>query len=645
MKRLLSLILCIVVFMSFVFTASALKSIPVKSIKLDTSSITLEVGKFYNLKVTFTPAKTTQKRLKFSTSDKNVATVDVKGKITAVKAGKATISVISASNKKVIAICNVNVIKKEVLNPTYKKVSLKCLGGATASGPAAGWYNKYLEEKIGVNLEFLPDSPERRQASLASGELPDLVYLKWDELDTAIKGKLVVNLDEHKDELKNIYSNKAVCNALQFVRDEHSSGTGNAYSVPTYIGKYNMPIDTGSYAANVRWDIYRAIGAPKVNTLEDFLPVLKKMQDYYPKTKDGQKVYAISIFPEWDGGKFFYHAASLYHISGYFQGLSKYFLSWNIKDNKTEELLDPEGMYVRALKFYYNANQMGILDPDSLTQTYVSAKAKMTSGACLTAWNWSGGLEFNTPDNTNSDPPKGFRPVIFKDYYASTMGDYPVGGGGNAGCLAIGSSTEHLDAGLRYLNLLSDTNALLTINNGPQGFLWDIGKDGKPYVTDQYWKYVNDTKMELPGGGRIIWTNPIIREDETHPTYDVAYSLGYLPEVIKKQTENKLYKDWTSFYGYETPIKLIKAQNRLFKRPLANSFLSLPGNDIETIRKQIGDIVATNSWLMVFAKNQQEFDAYYNDMVKKAEGLGISKVMDWAKSDLAKAIKKAKKYE
>jgi hypothetical protein len=62
-----------------------------------------------------------------------------------------------------------------------------------------------------------------------------------------------------------------------------------------------------------------------------------------------------------------------------------------------------------------------------ITPPFETASAKLSAGACLTAWNWSDGSDFNTQENTNANLPVGFRPVLFKDFYAATMGDYPVG--------------------------------------------------------------------------------------------------------------------------------------------------------------------------------------------------------------------------
>ncbi len=65
---------------------------PVKSISFAYSSITLEAKKTKTLSPSITPLNATYKTVKWTTSDKNVATVDKNGKVTAVSAGTATIT-------------------------------------------------------------------------------------------------------------------------------------------------------------------------------------------------------------------------------------------------------------------------------------------------------------------------------------------------------------------------------------------------------------------------------------------------------------------------------------------------------------------------------------------------------------------------
>lgn len=120
MKKVFSMVICVSIVLTMMLSCKAFSLIQVKSIKLDKSSITLSVGKTYNLKVTLTPSNTTQKLLTFATNNKGVATVDVKGKITAVNAGKAVITVTSSSNNKILAKCKVTVSKVSLQPVTLK---------------------------------------------------------------------------------------------------------------------------------------------------------------------------------------------------------------------------------------------------------------------------------------------------------------------------------------------------------------------------------------------------------------------------------------------------------------------------------------------------------------------------------------------
>lgn len=526
----------------------------------------------------------------------------------------------------------------------YEPVTLQWLSTTSNyAGPWSGWFDDYIVEHTGVHIELVQATTERMQAMLAGGELSDLITFNgWGTVDSAINGDMLINLDEHLDALPNVVENMGT--ALEFARNERSAGTGNLYAIPDHVGEYRTPVDTGVYAANVRWDIYQAIGAPDVKTMDDFLPVLKEMQDYYPETEDGQKVYAFSFFPDWDY-RTMYATASLFVIQGHFEGLTGAFLDWNTKDDTVTPLLDRDGLYVRTLDLYNKAYRMGILDPDSMTQTQPNGYAKLQAGAILTAWNcWDGNGAYNTEENINADPPRGFKPIIFDDFYAATMGDYPIG---TNAPLGIGSNVKDLDAALRFADLLADPDHLMTIYNGPEGFLWEVGSDGKPQVTDKYYEYTGDPTMEFPGGGTLDkpGLRPLIMTSDINPNFGVPYAMSYWDEPIAKQVDNKLHKSWADFYGYETPIKLILDQDRLVKRPLASNFMEMEPDDISAIGNQIGDIVKTNSWKMVYAKDDAEFEALYDDMVEKAEGLGVDKVMDWAMGAYERAKEKAALYE
>lgn len=83
----------------------------VTGIKLNKSSIRIEVGDKYTLKGTISPADASNKTVSWKTSDKNIATVSSNGVVTAKKLGKAVITVTTADGS-YSAKCTVNVVKK-----------------------------------------------------------------------------------------------------------------------------------------------------------------------------------------------------------------------------------------------------------------------------------------------------------------------------------------------------------------------------------------------------------------------------------------------------------------------------------------------------------------------------------------------------
>ena len=89
------------------------KPIAVTGVTLDKTTLSLEEGATGNLVATVAPSTATDKTVTFTSSDAAIATVDNKGKVTAVKAGNADITVTTKDGSKT-AKCALTVTAKQI---------------------------------------------------------------------------------------------------------------------------------------------------------------------------------------------------------------------------------------------------------------------------------------------------------------------------------------------------------------------------------------------------------------------------------------------------------------------------------------------------------------------------------------------------
>lgn len=99
------------------FTASAKitvgpKTVKIKKLSLKKSKVTLKKGKTYTIKATISPTNATTKKLKYSSTNKKIATVSSKGKIKAIKKGSCTIKVSTTDGSKITKKIKVTVKNK-----------------------------------------------------------------------------------------------------------------------------------------------------------------------------------------------------------------------------------------------------------------------------------------------------------------------------------------------------------------------------------------------------------------------------------------------------------------------------------------------------------------------------------------------------
>jgi uncharacterized protein YjdB len=103
----------------------------VSSVKLNKTSLTLKKGQSATLKATVSPSNAAKKTVKWTTSNKSIATVSAKGVVKGVKAGSATVKATAQDGSKKSAQCKVKVTQPvtkvtiKLKNKTVKTATVK----------------------------------------------------------------------------------------------------------------------------------------------------------------------------------------------------------------------------------------------------------------------------------------------------------------------------------------------------------------------------------------------------------------------------------------------------------------------------------------------------------------------------------------
>lgn len=172
---------------------------------------------------------------------------------------------------------------------------------------------------------------------------------------------------------------------------------GKLYGVAHGLTNKQGEHDAFIYDWGIRWDLYEQLGRPAVKNLDDLADVLGRMKEICPTGDDGKPTYAASIWSAWDGNMAMYPKSLVSAYYGYDE------LGFGMYDSVTGDFydcLDPNGPYVDALRFFNGLYREGLLDSDSMTQTYDEVMTKATKGNVLfSLMDYSGSTLFNTAEH------------------------------------------------------------------------------------------------------------------------------------------------------------------------------------------------------------------------------------------------------
>ena len=538
-----------------------------------------------------------------------------------------------------------------------KEITIDVFDGlANYMGMQQGWFAKIVKDKFNMKLNIIAPNVAGGGDTLyntrvAAGDLGDLIITdQGQKLDELVQGGLVQDASAYYPAMKNV-------STYQTSVDYVNKGKDGVFGFPTQVSSIK-PTESSegldpTFGPYLRWDLYKKLGYPQVNTLEDLLPVLKQMQDLEPTAPNGKKVYALSLFKDWDGNMM----NNAKQPTTYYGYDELGFVLAKADGSDYQSILDPNGQYMRTLNFFYKANQMGLVDPESTTQNYDTLFSKYQNGQVLFSWwPWLGQSAYNTEANTTAG--RGFEIAPLKDMDVFSYGASAYGG---KQVLSIGSKAEDPERIAAFIDWLYSQEGTYSNGSqtgaaaGPQGLTWDLGSDGKPALTDFGKQVFIEGKGTVPaewGGGdytdgvSTLNVSLVLPNDVDEKT-GYPYNYQFWPSY-QKLTSTALSKDWSSHMDDATStMDYLKKNDQLLVAPGASYTAPTDSSEIQTLRNQIKAVIVQYSWKMSFAKNDAEFASLQKELISKANGLGFDKVlkvdMDNAKAQNTARVDVAKK--
>ncbi|MGN0294559.1 MAG: extracellular solute-binding protein [Lachnospiraceae bacterium] len=530
---------------------------------------------------------------------------------------------------------------------------------ANSQGIQSGWFAKIVKDKFNMELNIIAPNVAGGGDILyhtrsAAGNLGDLIISGTDNgrFASMVNSGLLLDMTDllkGKDVLSNYES--AIRNVNKI------AGREGIYGIPSEISNQSPEVAADGIeplvSPYVRWDAYTAAGSPAIDSLEAFIPVMKAMQEAVPESDSGKKTYAISLFKDWDGnmmvGAKNYAALFGYNETG--------FCMLKADGTDIQDMMDDDGVYVRALKFLFQANQAGLIDPESTTQNYETLANKYRDGQILTSlWSYQGSALYNTAENKESG--KGFMPVYIEGTAPYSLGCYSEGNGKTV--IAIGSKAKDPERLADFIDWLYSPEGMEIAGQaggaaGPEGLTWEM--DGDTAVLTEFGKKAlpgNDVEVPEEWGGGS-WKDGISALNfkplclvDIDPRSQEPYMVTMWSSVLNRK-DTKLDRDWQAWAGgAKTTVEFLEEKNALSVAAGTSYIPPEESADITTLRNQCKTVITDRSWKMIYAEDEAEFDSILENTQKTLKGLGYEQVLavdlQNAKDEAASRNKAVKDY-
>ena len=459
-----------------------------------------------------------------------------------------------------------------------------------ADSPASVWKGgeaSRLYEDTGLILEFYDakgQTAEELKLRLASGTIPDIIgFSGREQAQLYIDAGLLLPLNEYQELLPSLFEEEDYETALEW--SVYVSGGEDLLLAPLSVGKAGEE-EYRSMPMLLKSAWERA-GSPCVSALEDYLDVIGQMKKAKPTSNVGESMYGICL---WQGdGKISEHAASLAWMYGIDMQTVSPLMEISMDTNAIGSILEEDGFYKRAVHFYYEANKRGLLDPDSPNQTVGNVERKMNAGRVLFAVDAGNGGFLRSTEGTEE-----YLPLPAQDMQLYLEPDHIVGTGA---CLAVNKYSERAEDAVKLLNWLYDEENMAYLYKEAEGESGSFG---------------------------VLGRTPVSLAEEG---YDLGSEYRTAGTEGQQNAENDR-KSWETVRA-STAVYMVKTLSP----------------ELSRISDEIEGLVYKAFWNMVYAQDEEEFEAVWRTLKEEAEKLGMARLTSFYKQAWSEALERAETME
>lgn len=513
-------------------------------------------------------------------------------------------------------------------------------GQANYQGTQSGWFAQLVKEKFNMELNIIAPNVAGGgdtlfQTRSAAGDLGDLILTNADggRLQNLVTAGLVMDMTDLLADAENVHRYDTAIESTNSLVEEDG-----IYAIPSEVSS-NAPTEAGeslepTFGPYVRWDAYKAIGYPEIKDLDGLLDVMKQMQEAVPTSDSGKPTYAMSFFKDWDGNMM----NNAKQPTCYYGYDELGFVLAKADGSDYQDITDSDSIYMDVLEFFYKANQMGLVDPESTTQNYDTMYSKYQDGQILFSfWPWLGQAAYNTTEHKAEG--KGFMLADIDNMQIFSYGCIPNGNAKN--CIMIGSKAEDPQRLADFIDWLYSPEGIMASASqtgstaGPEGLTWEM-QDGQPVLTEFGQEALNGNDPTVPDEwGDGSWSDGVsqlnytaVNKKDINPDNGFTYDYTLWDSVLS-QNNSALALDWQEHMGAQTTMEYLENNNKIIVAPGSGFAAPEEDSQITTLRGQCRTTIVDTSWQMIFASNDEEFQSLQKQMQDTLEGLDYQTVLDY----------------